>query len=141
MSSAWTSMIAGSSSACLRGSRSPARRWVRTDARSCFACLVQAVYAHERANANRHERVRMSLWEPLRLRLRSRRKVNAHATSMSTDDLCIVSRHSFRIGERVHVTMDDNGSGVRIEAWATVSDAEPDTRGNVACTLLFDDLD
>ncbi|MGN6379214.1 MAG: PilZ domain-containing protein [Gaiellales bacterium] len=103
--------------------------------------LVQAVYAQERANASRHERVRMSLWEPVRCRLHNRRKINAHATSMSTDDLCIVTRHQFRAGDRVHVEMDDNGSGVRIEAWASVSDTQPDGRGNLACTLLFDQLD
>lgn len=103
--------------------------------------LVRAVWAHERANADRHERVRMSMWQPVRCRLSRFREVGAHATSLSTDDMCIVTRHPLRVGDRVRVALDDPDIGVKIDAPATVSEVEPDSRGNLACTLLLDDLD
>jgi PilZ domain len=103
--------------------------------------LVRAVWAHERANANRHERVRMSMWHPVRCRLSRFREIGAHATSLSTDDMCIVSSHKFSVGDRLRVALDDPDIGVRIDAPATVSEVEPDGRGNLACTLLLDGLD
>ena len=103
--------------------------------------LVRAVWAHERANADRHERVRMSMWQPVRCRLSRFREIAAHATSLSTDDMCIVTRHSFRVGDRLRVELDDPDIGVKINASARVSEVEPDGRGNLSCTLLLDGMD
>ena len=103
--------------------------------------LVRAVYAHERANADRHERVRMSMWQPVRCHVSRFREVAAHATSLSTDDMCIVTRHRFSVGDRVRVALDDPDIGVKIDATATISEVEPDRRGNLTCTLLLDDMD
>jgi hypothetical protein len=83
----------------------------------------------------------MSMWQPVRCRLSRFREIGAHATSLSTDDMCIVTRHRFAVGDRLRVALSDPDIGVKIDASATVSEVEPDGRGNLACTLLLDDLD
>jgi hypothetical protein len=104
--------------------------------------MFKAVFEQEQVNAGRHAHVRMSVWEPVTLRLDGEPGTfPAHALLISADDIQLITRRSLCAGERLHVEMDDAGLGFRVDAEAEVTDVQRDPRGSHVATLAFDGLD
>ena len=104
--------------------------------------MFKAVFEQEQVNVGRHAHVRMSVWEPVTLRLDGEPATfPAHALQLSADDVQVITRRSLSTGERLHVAMDDAGLGFRVEAEAEVAGVQRDPRGSHVVTLAFDGLD
>ncbi len=103
--------------------------------------LVQAVFAQEHQNAERHAQVRMSVWERLQCVLDGGEPFAAHATALSSDDVLVVTRRQLRAGDHVRVAMTDATLGFDLDADTLVVATGGDGRGAVTATLQFDSLD
>jgi hypothetical protein len=102
--------------------------------------IVRAAY-QEPAEPARSGAQPMHLWQPVTCRSEAGADLHANATAVSADEVSIVTRHPLAVGERVAVSLPGEGPRAALEAWATVSQAADDGRGNIAATLLLDHVD
>ena len=103
--------------------------------------VVQAVFAHEQVNVGRHAQVRMTVWIPVTIEPRGGKRLNAHASALSSDDVLIVSRHALEPGTCVRVQLQDVRMGLDLRTDAVVAETDTDLSGITTCTLEFNSLD
>ena len=103
--------------------------------------LVQAVFANEQKNAERHRHVRMTVWEPVTFSTANGEPAGGRALALSGDDLRIVTRANVTHGERVKLAVDISELGLSIDTEVTATEVEIDSLGVRTCTFEFDELD